>query len=250
MSNKLSNKNIIMACQITGVYDVNRNEIIPDDDYTSIEAWCKSIIRLDLSGIIFHNNYSQSFCEKYSNKHIKFVQINYDASFNPNVYRYILYQKYLETDNSISNIFLTDISDVTVLQNPFETDLFKNNPTKIFCGDEPKKLNDEWMQAHNAHLRNNIKDFAPYEKEFEDANLLNCGIIGGNIKIMKSFINKLCHIHITYNQQNTTPYTGDMGAFNYLVRTQYNESIIHGYPVNTVFKGHEESRNDCWFKHK
>ncbi len=250
MSNKLYGRNVIMACQITGVYDVNRNEIIADDDYASIEAWCKSIIDLDLSGIIFHNKYSQPFCKKYTNKHIQFVKIEYDACFNPNVYRYMAYQKYLKTDNTISNIFLTDISDVIVLQNPFISDYYKNNTTNIFCGDEPKILNNDWMQDHSTHLRNNIKDFAVYEQKFENATLLNCGIIGGNINVMKPFIAKLCHIHSTYNQQNTTAYTGDMGAFNYLIRTQYNEQVLHGHPINTVFKGYEKDRKDCWFRHK
>jgi len=41
-----------------------------------------------------------------------------------------------------------------------------------------------------------------------------------------------------------------MGAFNYLVRTQYNSNLIHGKPVNTVFKGFEVERTDCWFRHK
>jgi len=41
-----------------------------------------------------------------------------------------------------------------------------------------------------------------------------------------------------------------MGAFNYLTRTQFNEQIIHGTPVNTVFKGYENERTDCWFRHK
>jgi hypothetical protein len=41
-----------------------------------------------------------------------------------------------------------------------------------------------------------------------------------------------------------------MGAFNYLVRTQFNHQLLHGAPVNTVFKMYETERNDCWFRHK
>jgi hypothetical protein len=26
--------------------------------------------------------------------------------------------------------------------------------------------------------------------------------------------------------------------------------LRHGFPVNTVFKAYEETRSDCWFRHK
>jgi hypothetical protein len=41
-----------------------------------------------------------------------------------------------------------------------------------------------------------------------------------------------------------------MGAFNYLMRIKFNEQVIHGAPVNTVFKSYENEREDCWFRHK
>jgi hypothetical protein len=66
---------------------------------------------------------------------------------------------------------------------------------------------------------------------------------------MKPFINQLWSIHQYYNNDNCTSYTGDMGAFNYLVRTQYNDKVIHGKPVNTEFKKYETD-SSCWFQHK
>jgi hypothetical protein len=52
------------------------------------------------------------------------------------------------------------------------------------------------------------------------------------------------------NRDNKTEYTGDMGVFNYVARTQYNSQLIYGAPVNTVFKNYETERSDCWFRHK
>lgn len=245
------NENVILACQISGVYDVNRNEILADDDYSLIENWCESIIDLDLGGIIFHNNYSETFCRAFSNKNIQFVKINYDPNFNPNVYRYLVYDKFLkENSERIKNVFVSDISDVVVIHNPFEEPYFKANPCFIFCGDEPKILDNEWMKNHSEHLRSKIEDYAEYEENFKDNTLLNCGIIGGNIKVMQEFIEKLSNIHQTYNFDNKTAYTGDMGAFNYLIHTQFNERYLHGFPINTEFKGYQIERDDCWFRHK
>ena len=106
------------------------------------------------------------------------------------------------------------------------------------------------MQEHSAHLRSKIDDYLKYEIHFKTAKLLNCGIIGGNIEIMQPFLEKLCTIHEQFNSDNKTRYTGDMGAFNYLARTQFNRQLIFGEPVNTKFKSYETNRTDCWFRHK
>jgi hypothetical protein len=106
------------------------------------------------------------------------------------------------------------------------------------------------MLAHSTHLRNNLADYAAYEEKFKDETLLNCGILGGSAPLMIDFIQQLCTIHELANKDNLTAFTGDMGAFNYLIRTRFNTQILHGAPVNTVFKGYENDRTDCWFRHK
>ena len=243
-------KDYIVASYISGVYDVNRNTVLADDDYSIIQDWLNSISKLKLRGIVFHNNCSVATCERYQNEYITFIKIDHDVQFNPNVYRYNIYNEFLKLNSEfINNIFFTDISDVIVLKNPFLEQLYIDNPTSIFCGDEPKILNNEWMQQHSENLRNNIHDYEMYESNFANSVLLNCGIMGGNITVMKQFINKLWTIHQKYNSDNKTAFTGDMGAFNYLIRTQYNNKVIHGNPVNTEFKKYLEN-TDCWFKHK
>ena len=182
---------------------------------------------------------------------MSFVRIEHDTRFSPNVFRYIAYRDFLRAHAAgTDRLFVTDIADVVVLQNPFIQDFYLQHPTAIFCGDEPKILGNEWMDAHSEHLRNNIADYAPYGLEFREATLLNCGVIGGNIAVMRPFLEQLAAIHTLYNIENKTNYTGDMGAFNYLLRTRYKEKTIHGAPVNTIFKGYENERTDCWFRHK
>lgn len=243
-------KDYIVASHISGVYDINRNTVLADDDYSIIQDWANSISKLKLTGVIFHNNFSSATCERYLNEYITFVKVDHDVKFNPNVYRYCIYNEFLKQNAEfINNIFFTDISDVIVLKNPFFEQFYIDNPSSIFCGDELKILNNEWMQQHSENLRNNISDYKIYEYNFANSVLLNCGIMGGNITIMKPFINKLWAIHQKYNSNNKTAFTGDMGAFNYLIRTQYNNKVIHGEPVNTEFKKYLENTL-CWFKHK
>ena len=108
----------------------------------------------------------------------------------------------------------------------------------------------QMVWAHSSNLRNNIADYADYENQFKHETLLNCGIIGGSAPLMLDFLDRLCAIHEQANAENRTAYTGDMGAFNYLARTKFNQLIRHGAPVNTVFKLYETERMDCWFRHK
>ncbi len=240
-----------MACHFTGIYDVNRNNILPDDDYSIVKNWADSIIKLHMKGIIFHNNFTDEIVSKYQNENISFIKVDYDPTFNPNVYRYFIYKNYFDANfENIEAFFLTDISDVELLSNPFITNDFIENPESIFCGDEPKPLENEWMLAHSEHLRNKIVDYTSFEEKNKQEVLLNCGIIGGKSKLMKEFLDKLCDIHQTYNYDNKTAYTGDMGAFNYLLRTQFKQRIAHGFPINTIFKEYQTHRIDCWFRHK
>jgi hypothetical protein len=243
--------NLLMACHITGVYDVNRNTTLEDNNYELVRNWAESVAASKLQGIIFHNNFTKETCEKYENEYISFIRINYNTQFNPNVFRYFVYRDFIQNHvKLIKSIFVTDISDVVLVKNPFIDSYFIENPIAIFCGDEPKKLNNDWMRNHSSNLREKIHDYAEYENNFANETLLNCGIIGGSTSIIDNFMQKLCSIHQQFNCDNQTAYSGDMGAFNYLARTQFNTQLKHGAPVNTVFKGYENEREDCWFRHK
>jgi hypothetical protein len=246
-----SNTNLIMACHITGVHDVNRNTTLVDDSYELVKDWAESITAANLKGIIFHNNFSEDTCKSFENETISFIKIDYDNQYNPNVFRYFVYRHFLQQHiKQIKGVFMTDITDVVLVKNPFSHIVFIENPTSLFCGDEPKILHNDWMIAHSENLRKNIQDYATYESTFGEETLLNCGIIGGSASLILDFLQQLSVIHQQANRENKTAYTGDMGAFNYLVRTQFNNQVIHGAPVNTVFKLYENERNDCWFRHK
>jgi hypothetical protein len=241
-------KNLILATYLAGIYDVNRNETLQADDISIISEWAESIVGLGLQAVVFHNSLTENNIAKYASN-IQFVKVQFDEKYNTNIFRYFLYNNFLKK-NAVDNFFITDITDVVVVNNPFVQPLFINNSNSIFCGDEPKSLGNDWMYDHSAHLRSKINDYALYEENFKNATLLNCGIVGGSLKVMQPFLEKLCNIHESYNTDNDTAYTGDMGAFNFLALTQYNGHIIHGTPVNTIFKMYETERMDCWFRHK
>lgn len=243
--------NVIFASLFTGIFDVNRNELLAPDDFQIIQKWCESIQNLNLNGVIFHNNFSEKSIKQTNSKHIQFVKVDFDKRLNPNVYRYLVYLDFLKKNqDSIQGLFMTDIADVEVVKNPFEELLFTQQPAHLFCGDEEEILNNSWMIDHCTHLRKTVPGFMKFEKENESQTLLNCGVIGGHTGVIIPFLELLSQIHLKYTISNQSPYTLDMGAFNFIARTYFEERLIHGYPVNTRFKSYESTRADCWFRHK
>lgn len=244
-------KNVICASVFTGVYDVNRREMLLQDDFSIIEKWYNSILDIGLSGFVFHNGFSEHTIAKYQSESIQFIKVGFDGQLNANVFRYLVYEDFLKRyRHSIEHIFFTDIGDVELIKNPFEDAFFLQNSDAIFCGDEVDVLDNPWMREHCTHLRNLIPGFSDFEEKNKSQTLLNCGIIGGKASLLFSLMQKLSGMHQTITISNKTPYTLDMGAFNFIVRTQFPDKIIHGFPVNTRFKFYETERMDCWFRHK
>jgi hypothetical protein len=247
----MGTNNVILGCHLTGIYDVNRNTLLSNDDFNLIKDWALSISSQQIKAIVFHNNFSKKTIHQFTSNYLQFVDVEADTVYKPNVNRYFIYKDYLSKfGHTIDNLFVTDITDVLLLTNPFAQEFFIQNSQHLFCGDEPTVLQNEWMQLHSTSFRNKIAGYKEYEEKFKNEVLLNCGIIGGNTALVSTFIDELCAIHEQYNQHNTTDYTGDMGAFNYLVRSNYNYKILHGTPVNTIFKQYQHNRQDCWFAHK
>ncbi len=244
-------KTLVMGTLLTGKFDLNRQECLPKDDFSLVKSWVDSILELGLNAVLFHNHLSPATCKAHQHKKLTFVKVEHDTRYNANIYRYFVYEKFLTVyPDHLDSFFVTDVSDVVLVQNPFIQPLFVENPTSIFCGDEPKVLGNTWMQNHGTHLRAKIDNYASFEAKFHDYPLLNCGIIGGSAPLMRQLIQRIAEIHSKYNGDNNTAFTGDMGAFNYILRTQFGEKIKHGFPVNTNFKAYEVGRNDCWFRHK
>jgi hypothetical protein len=242
---------LICSSLFTGNFDVNRNEMLAPDDFRIIEKWCLSIQNLGLKGLVFHNNFSEKTISEVQNKHIRFYKVEFDTKLNANVYRYLVYFDFLKKyGHQGQSVFFTDIADVEVVKNPFTDPFFITNESSLFCGDEEELLDNPWMRDHCTHLRNLIPEFADFEERNKAEVLLNCGVIGGKIDVILPLMEQLARIHSSITISNKTPFTLDMGAFNFVARTRFSDRLKHGSPVNTHFKGYESERTDCWFRHK
>lgn len=233
-------QNIILTCFFTKVKDTQReNEAPMQADKALLKPliesieWWKLIVLTDC----FENELEDD------------VQyINVETSLN-NVYfqRWVSYYQYiLRHKDYIDKIFIVDGTDVQMLNNPFPA----MEDGILYTGDEAERTGCEWLEKYHPHSQ--IQKFI---KQNESKVLLNAGLLGGEVGVVISFINKLLSFyfqsvsdsHFNENRSDCGKY--DMGLFNYIARTHFGDRLVHGTQVNTVFKD-DKANNVSWFKHK
>jgi len=234
--------NYIVSCYLTSAPDTQRGITTKPNNPAYIQKWYDSVIRLGLNGMVLHDNLSDEFIKQFPM--MEFVEVpKCPEHMQLYDYRWVACRQFLFNRN-IDNIFFTDISDVEVLNNPFtyiQSDM-------LYCGDEPTTVKDcAWLNParENPMLLEKLdefRDIMAYNKP-----LLNAGILGGNGIVVIDFLNTFCNI-IFAVATRPLEHTVDMGIFNYAMY-YYNFDVIHGHPVNSVFRG-GKNETDVWFRHK
>jgi hypothetical protein len=213
------------------------------DDFIYMKNWYESADKFNLKCVIFYDNLSNEFIEKY--KKIQFIKVD---QFNLNIvdYRWVVYDEYLRNNKENINLILfTDMSDIVFLKNPF--DLISTKPNTIFVGDEPTTVSDGWIKKRSVFFHNILPEIIEHEKLNGNKKLLNCGIVGGEVAIVSEFVHEMAEILSKANLELTT---FDMVVLNYLIYTKYVNRFFSGTPLNTRFKGNEKNNKECYIKHK
>lgn len=222
--------NILLTCYFNAVKDPQR-----DTNFDSSSKMLNPLIDSlkDTKLIVLHDCLSDKDTEK-----VKFVKVK--TGINPYFQRWISYRSYLMQNKEwIGNVFCIDATDIELLKEPDWNDL----GDWIYTGDEPTTFDDkgQWMRKNhpNPSILSLLNDKG---KQYQ---MLNAGILGGNISNVLDFMRAL----IDFYALSDNPGVTDMGAFNYIARTVFKDKIRYGREVCTIFKGNE--RNDySWFKHK
>jgi len=228
--------NYIASTYISGIKDTQRMIIKLPDDHNYISSWYKSVISNNLKCIVFHNELSQDFIINYPE--CRFIKV-----INPglNLYDFRWYMFKNLHDIDFDNIFLTDISDVELVKNPFLQTEY--NQDDIFCGDEQYSMNT-WPMLF---ADEKFKELPEWDNIINSGNvLLNAGIVGGSRSVVIHYID-LINIIIDQVKGYKETTCVDIPLYNYVLYRYFKP--IHGFPVNSVFRKFEKS-NDVWFIHK
>lgn len=160
--------------------------------------------------------------------------------------RWVRAHNFLVMNPDIEYAFIVDSTDVQMVIDPFPL-MVKG---KLYLGDEPKKVNIDWMHANHRH-----PEMKQMIETHGERTLLNCGLCGGDRDILIEFTGQMVEKLYQYEGDSRhgidSPLYSDMGIFNYIAYNYYPEHIVNGAMVNTKFgqwEPYEEAR--AWWKHK
>lgn len=213
------------------------------NDISYIEKWYNSIIELNLEARIFCDNLSDDFINQYTTDKIKFVKVE-TSDYSNNDWRFFCYKNYLE-ENVFDSVFLTDGSDVTVVQNPSGIiSSFPNNDLFV-CKDSIMLNEFPYLQIHQKAQWDDYVWFSICQNRLE---LINMGVIGGNYKNIMLFLDKFCETRIRLGNPD---FNSDMWIGQYVFRKLLaNQKILIGEPFTSIFKKYETDRKNVYFIHK
>lgn len=224
-------KNIVLTSYLTKHIDTQRGIRWDSDMLKAVAALAESCERVGCELVVLTDtNDTFGRPTSYDRKLV-------DSTINPYFQRWLSQFQYLRDHPEIDNVFCVDATDVTMLKNPF----LYTESGKIYCGDEPSLTANPWMI-------NNGRDepIRTFLLRYRNAPLLNCGVLGGS----RDDVMRVCRDVATIYFDNGSKFPTEMGSFNYIIRTKYNDRIEFGRNVTTVFKEYDTQNKDSWICHK
>ena len=204
----------IWSSYFTTRNDPQRNFNWEADNFSIISGWYNSIrvCPENVQAKIFNDSCSDEFKNQFVNEQIGFISVE-KLEWSTNDSRFLEYFRALRNipDNEI--VFLTDISDVEVI-NPKH--FKKIRPGFLYLG---KDLSSTPTIRQNGWMMNKIKSyieeakFYNFDQKFFDAPLYNAGIIGGYAKDLRVLLKNM--LAILRKQTGFNNY--NMFALNYSV---------------------------------
>jgi len=168
---------------------------------------------------------------------------------NPYFERWVRIYQYLRDHPEIGRVWCVDGTDVQMTRDPFP----EMEPGVLYAGYEPTTLRDEWMVKH--HPDTTLQEFM---KVNPNLPLVNAGVVGGDrdtVMAVAQAIGKMFfddHIDWIYGWEHgrvNDQVSGDMGVFQYVVRTRFGDQLSSGPHVTNVFKSGVPSKT-AWWQHK
>lgn len=241
---------LVLAAYLRSRPDPQRNGHAPADSFAYMRRWYRSIATLGLRGLVVHDGLSAGFVDRYATRRIRFHRVR-PCVWSTNDERFFAYHRLLAR-RPFRRAFLTDITDVTIVQDPFAG--LERLGAALVVGDEvyPREgasiRNHPWLVKRIRQTRRSgaseVFDF--FRARDFDLPTLNAGVIGGPARELRRFLREFVRVRtaIGHPERNL-----NMAVVNYVVHRFFEGRFHHGPPVTSRFKFFER-RRDVWFIHK
>lgn len=165
---------------------------------------------------------------------------------NPYYRRWLLVYQYLREHPEVSEVWVTDGTDVEMLHEPWS----EMKPGTVYVGSEPKIYDDEWAWKNHRG-----KVFSAFLDKHRRHPMINAGLLGGSRADVMAFAHKMVHVWADAASQrfwgtdSAPAEIGDMVAFGIVALEHFADRIETGPGVHTVFRA-EERNPYSWWRHK
>lgn len=242
--------NIVLSVFITNMEDINHHEDTTNVDIPSkVATQAHSLENFQVPYYLLTNEPSQEKIENLSIVNVNLDRIYHNYS-DLSVYflRIFMAFKFLQDHPEIEKAAITDASDVTMLNYPFD----RVKPDTLYMGDEPHSV----ALGVQTFIEDDPQYIYDYLLENSDLFLtLNPGVLVGTREILIEYlgimVKLLSEAKLKFKQGDETYHLGpyDMSISNYVAYKYFSDRLIHGREVSTIFNGYQE-RSSAWFKHK
>lgn len=160
------------------------------------------------------------------------------GGLSPYFERWIVQRRYLLDHPEIRWAWCVDATDVTMLREPWD----HMEPGTLYVGSEAVVTDNAWLRKHHPRYNDCFDQHATQP-------LLNCGLVGGDRETVLEFLTDMVHEIGDGLAEDPKGMGFDMGPFNFVCRTRWNDRLVTGPQVHTVFKAGKD--NGCaWWQHK
>ena len=227
--NECGEKDLVVAHILTALPDPQRGYKWAQDKSLAQEL-IRSVKAKSEADIVILNDF-------FDGEYMGAKFIRYPEGMSPLFYKWIITYDYLNTHRDYKNVFIVDVNDVEMLNNPFP--FIKEDTLYVGTEQDNRRVNDPWMVTNSGDGA--VHNFICSCNE----QLLNSGVVGGRLNIILHFL-RLTIFWFIKHYLNVGK--RNMPLFNYILRKRWNYYIEFGAHVTTQFKKYEYT--SAWWKHK
>ena len=231
-------RKVVITCLLNSTIDPQRNTKMKGD-LTMVGKWISSIKGATPVVIVDHDVPTVP-------GGVELIRVP-EESTNLYYRRWLLAYQYLRDHPEVSDVWVTDGTDVEMLREPWHG----MEKGIIYVGSEPRTLDDSWMKSNHGSDK-----FQRFLQEHYDKTMVNAGLLGGSREDVMSFAHTVFRQWFDgeslrfWNKDTSKQEVGDMAAFNVAAYESFADKIEFGPKVHTVFKAEEMNNEWSWWKHK
>ena len=212
-----------------------------------ISEWHESVNHHGINSLVFHDGLPEDFVNEHTTENVKFRKVD-STQYNTCDARWVVYDEFMRGEGKdYKHVFANDISDVIIGKSPFSGELENYGSDVLFSGEDDHRYSSKWILDRNEQIKESLPEVYSHIVDNSKLKLYNPGIIGGSTEIFQEYCAYMADLVV---KGGPVPKTVDMSYHNYVVRTYFNNRVVAGEPVNSLYRKFQKDRKDVWFIHK